>query len=130
VLLAAATALWTAFMSGSPIGRHGSSYDLLESSGRDNAEPPHLDLYLWHSLPQLLCSGNCSPQNLRSLLSARFGLCIPFVNVRGGGTVDQEAEQFRPAVVTSGVHHMLPLVNQREIEFSDDRALTRPDGFA
>jgi hypothetical protein len=42
------------------------------------------------------------------------------VNVRGGSTVDQQAKQFRPAVVTSRVHHMLPFVDQREIKVNGD----------
>src|SRR5215207_5201462 len=105
VLLAAATALWTAFMSGSPMV--ATSLLTISSNG---LEETTLNLRTWTSmvgisLPQLLCLGNRGPQNLRSLLSARLGLCIPFVNVRGGGTVDQETEQFRPAVVTSRVHH-------------------------
>lgn len=51
------------------------------------------------------------------------------MKVRGGSAVDQETEQFRPAVVTSRVHHMLPLVDQREIEVDGDFTFARADGL-
>src|SRR6516165_7844626 len=59
--------------------------------------------------------------------SLRFGITgdDSVVNVRGGCTVDQQAEQFRPTVVTSRVHDMLPLVDQREIEVDDDFTFAR-----
>ena len=53
-----------------------------------------------------------------------------FVNVRGGGAVDQETEQFRPAVVAARVHQLLALVDQREVEVGDDHAFARADGLA
>ena len=51
------------------------------------------------------------------------------MNVRGRSAVDQETEQFRPAVVTSRVHHMLTPVDQREIEVDDDFTFARANGF-
>lgn len=53
---------------------------------------------------------------VRALLSARLGVRSAFVNVRGGGAVDQETEEFRPAVVAARVHHLLALVDQGEID--------------
>jgi hypothetical protein len=60
-------------------GRRDPAYDLLEWSGRDNAEPPDLDL-------------NRGAQILRALLSAWLGVHNAFVNVRGGRAVDQETK--------------------------------------
>src|SRR5438445_13331978 len=40
-------------------------------------------------------------------------------------TVDQEAEQFRAAVVTARVHQALALVDDPEIEIGDDLAFAR-----
>lgn len=34
-------------------------------------------------------------------------------------------EQFRPAVMTSGIHHLLTLVDQGEVEVSNDHAFSR-----
>ena len=49
--------------------------------------------------------------------------CVALVHVRGFGAIDQQAEQFGPAVVSAGVHLGLALVDQREVEVGDDRAL-------
>src|SRR5262249_48602978 len=61
---------------------------------------------------------------------ARPGAGSALANGRGGGAVDQEAEQLRPAVVAARVHQMLALVDQREVEVGDDLALARADGLA
>ena len=53
-----------------------------------------------------------------------------FVNVRGRSPVDQETQQFGPAVVAARVHHLLALVDQREVEVGDDDAFARADRFA
>src|SRR5258706_12709379 len=74
-------------------------------------------------------SNNRGALILRALLSARPGVRSAFVNVRGGGAVDQETEQFRPAVGAAGVHHLLAFVDQREVEVGDEGAFPRPDGL-
>ena len=53
-----------------------------------------------------------------------------FVNVRGGSAVNQQAEQFRPAVMASGIHDLLSLIDQGEIEVGEDYALPRANGLA
>ena len=53
-----------------------------------------------------------------------------FVHVRGRGSVDQQTEQFRPAVVAARVHQLLAPVDQREIEIGDHCGLTRSDRVA
>ena len=53
-----------------------------------------------------------------------------FVNVRGGSAVNQQAEQFRPAVMASGIHDLLSLIDQGEIEVGDDYAFPRANGLA
>ncbi len=52
------------------------------------------------------------------------GVRSAFVNVRGGGAVDQETEQFRPAVVAAQVHQLLALVNQGEVEVAINHAFS------
>ena len=52
------------------------------------------------------------------------------MNVRGGGAVDQEAEQFGPAVVAARVHQLLALIDQREVEVGNDDAFARAEGLA
>ena len=53
-----------------------------------------------------------------------------FVNVRGGSAVNQQAEQFRPAVMASRIHDLLSLIDQGEIEDGDDYAFPRANGLA
>ena len=53
-----------------------------------------------------------------------------FVNVCGGSAVNQQAEQFRPAVMASGIHDLLSLIDQGEIEVGDDYAFPRANGLA
>src|SRR5262249_40297618 len=77
-----------------------------------------------------LLVGDGRAQVLRAVLSARLGDRGAFVNVRGGGAVDQETEQLRPAVVTARVHQLLALVHQREVEVGDDHAFARAERLA
>src|SRR5262245_52099809 len=49
------------------------------------------------------------------------------VQVRGRSSVDQQAEQLRPAVVAAGIHQLLSLVDQGEVEIGDHDPFTRTD---
>ncbi len=49
------------------------------------------------------------------------------VNSCGRCAVDQQAKQFRPTIMAAQVHQLLALVDQREIEVSDDQALVAAD---
>ena len=98
------------------------------AGGRERATPVHLKCAHGCAAVGSQCLGNRGAQILRALLSARPGVRSAFVNVRGGGAVDQETEQFRPAVVAARVHHLLALVDQREVEVGDDHAFTRRGG--
>src|SRR5215471_17292008 len=49
------------------------------------------------------------------------------VNVRSGRAVDQETEQFRPAVVSARVHQLLALIDLREVKVGDDNSFARAD---
>src|SRR5687767_10808392 len=51
------------------------------------------------------------------------------MDVRGGATVDQQTEQFGPAVVAARVHQLLALDDQREVEVGDDDAFARAEGL-
>src|SRR4051812_46209120 len=72
-----------------------------------------------------------SDSSMIDLLCARDRHLIEaIVDVCGRRAVDQQAQQFRTAVMPTGVHLRLSAVDQREVENGDHLALTRPDRLA
>ena len=69
-------------------------------------------------------------QLARALVGVEPVRRVPLVDVRRRGAIDQQAEQLGPAVVAAGVHELLALVDQGEIERRDDDAFARADRFA
>src|SRR5215510_3541896 len=65
---------------------------------------------------KLLCSDDCGVRLLRGGLGTRLGMLAAVVNVRSGRAVDQETEEFRPAVVSARVHQLLALIDLREVK--------------
>jgi hypothetical protein len=55
---------------------------------------------------------------------------VTFTGMGGRRAIDQQAEQFRPAVVAKRIHHPFALVDQREIEIGDDDAFAGPQRIA
>src|SRR5262249_35360399 len=82
------------------------------------------------SLAPVLWFGNRCEKSLRASLSPWLGVHSAFVDMRGAGAVDQETEQFGPAVVAARVHQLLALVDQREVEVGDDDAFARMERLA
>jgi hypothetical protein len=52
------------------------------------------------------------------------------VNVRDWSAVEQETQDFGPAVVAARVHELLALVDEREVEVGDHHAFAGADRFA
>ncbi len=52
------------------------------------------------------------------------------MNVGGCGAIDQQAEQFGPAIVPARIHQLLALIDQREVEIGYDHAFARTDRIA
>src|SRR5262249_52132696 len=50
-----------------------------------------------------------------------------FVNVCSGRAVDEQAEQFRPAVLAARVHQQLSSIDQAEVEISNQFCFARTD---
>jgi len=57
-------------------------------------------------------------------------VCLAIVNVFGRGAVDEQAEKFRPAIVSAGVHEVFAFVDHGEVEVGDGLAFTAAEWFA
>ena len=61
-------------------------------------------------------------QPLRDLLDRWLGARSAIMNVSGRSAVNQEAEQFGPAVMPPRIHELLAFVDHDKVEISDDDA--------
>src|SRR3954463_14050062 len=81
------------------------------------------------SLPKLfvLSERNRTPVNRISCGSDVDIVVLLIVNVGLWRAIDEQAEQFRAAVVAAGVHLRLALVDQREVKVCDHLAFAETD---
>ena len=60
----------------------------------------------------------------------RHGLQATLMDMGSRRAIDQQAEQFRAAVVAARIHHSLAPVDQGEIEIGNHHAFTGTQGLA